>query len=88
MFFLNSGRYPCPVTGSWHRVSGTELILYQNRGMVFDIFDVPGYDAVVLCRYTNLVDGLEGHYGFHFHSLFVTDQSLFQLIRTRRDGQL
>jgi len=67
-----------------YRVSGTDLILYPNSGMVFDIFDIRGYDAIVPRRYTNLIDSLEGHYRFHFHSLFVKGQSpLFDLLNVK-----
>jgi hypothetical protein len=58
-----------------YRVSGTDLILYPNSGMVFGISDIRGYDAVVPRRYTNLIDSLAGHYRFHFHSLFVEAES-------------
>ncbi len=55
---------------SIYRVSGTDLTLYPNSGMLFGLYDVRGYDTIVPQRYADLVDRLEGHYRFHFHSLF------------------
>jgi hypothetical protein len=67
-----------------YRASGTDLILYPNSGMVFGISDIRGYDAIVPRRYTNLIDGLAGHYRFHFHSLFVEAESpLFDLLNVK-----
>jgi hypothetical protein len=67
-----------------YRVSGTDLILYPNSGMVFGISDIRGYDAIVPRRYTNLIDNLAGHYRFHFHSLFVEAESpLFDLLNVK-----
>jgi hypothetical protein len=54
-----------------YRVSGTGLILQPNSSMVFGISDVRGYDPVAPRRYTELIDRVQGHYRFHFHSLFV-----------------
>jgi len=59
-----------------YRVSGTDLILNPNSGMVFGVFDIRGYDTVVPRRYADLLDCLEGHHRFHFHSLFVQASSL------------
>ncbi|MFW6116205.1 MAG: YfhO family protein [bacterium] len=53
-----------------YRVSGTDLTLYPNSGMLFNLHDIRGYDTVVPQRYVDLVDHLDGHYRFHFHSLF------------------
>ncbi len=54
-----------------YRVSGTGLILQPNSGMLFGLSDIRGYETVVSRRYTDLIDRLEGHYRFHFHSLFT-----------------
>ena len=67
-----------------YRVSGTDLILYPNSGMLFGVSDIRGYDAVVPRRYADLVDRLEGHYRFHLHSLFVQANSpLFDLLNVK-----
>ena len=67
-----------------YRVSGTDLILYPNSGMLFGIPDIRGYDTVVPRRYADLIDRLEGHYRFHFHSLFVqADSPLFDLLNVK-----
>ena len=67
-----------------YRVSGTDLILNPNSGMVFGISDIRGYDAVVPQRYADLVSRLEGHYRLHFHSLFVqADSPLFDLLNVK-----
>lgn len=67
-----------------YRVSGTDLILYPNSGMLFGISDIRGYDTVVPRRYTDLINHLEGHYSFHFHSLFVQANSpLFDLLNVK-----
>jgi hypothetical protein len=67
-----------------YRVSGTDLILNPNSGMVFGISDIRGYDAVVPQRYTDLVSRLEGHYRLHFHSLFVqADSPVFDLLNVK-----
>ena len=54
-----------------YRVVGTDLILYPNSGMIFGLADVRGYEPVVLQRYNDLIDRIEGRYRFHFHLLFV-----------------
>jgi len=67
-----------------YRVSGTGLILYPNSSMLFGISDVRGYDTVVPRRYTDLIDRIEGHYRFHFHSLFTrADSPLFDLLNVK-----
>jgi len=67
-----------------YRVSGTGLILQPNTSMVFGLSDVRGYDMVVPRRYTDIIDRLEGHYRFHFHSLFVRAGSpLFDLLNVK-----
>lgn len=69
---------------SVYRVCGTGLILYPNSGMVFGLQDVRGYDTVVPGRYVTLVDRLEGHYRYHFHSLFVhAEASLLDLLNVK-----
>ena len=67
-----------------YRVSGTDLILNPNSGMIFGISDIRGYDTVVPQRYADLIDHLEGHYRFHFHSLFVQASSpLWDLLNVK-----
>jgi hypothetical protein len=67
-----------------YRVSGTDLILNPNSGMVFGISDVRGFDTIVPRRYTDLVNRIEGHYRFHFHALFVQANSpLFDLLNVK-----
>lgn len=67
-----------------YRISGTGLMLYPNSGMIFGISDIRGYDTVVPRRYAELIDRLEGHYRFHFHSLFLqADSSLFDLLNVK-----
>jgi len=67
-----------------YRVSGTDLILNPNSGMVFGISDIRGFDIVVPQRYADLIDRLEGHYRFHFHSLLVQANSpLFDLLNVK-----
>jgi hypothetical protein len=67
-----------------YRVSATGLILYPNSGMLFGVSDVRGYDTVVPQRYASLVDQLEGHYRYHFHSLFTeADAPLFDLLNVK-----
>jgi uncharacterized membrane protein YfhO len=67
-----------------YRVCGTGLILYPNIGMVFDLQDVRGYDTVVPSRYAALVDRLDGHYLYHFHSLFIrTDAPPLDLLNVK-----
>ena len=67
-----------------YRVSGTDLILNPNSGMVFGLSDIRGYDTVVPRRYADLLDRLEGHYRFHFHSLFVQASSpLWDLLNVK-----
>ncbi len=67
-----------------YRVSGTDLILNPNSGMIFGISDIRGYDTVVPRQYADLIDRLEGHYRFHFHSLFVqASSSLWDLLNVK-----
>jgi len=67
-----------------YRVSATGLILYPNSGMLFGLADARGYDAVAPRRYTDLIGRLEGHYRFHFHSLFTDLSSpLLDLLNVR-----
>lgn len=67
-----------------YRVVGTDLILYPNSGMVFGLADVRGYEPVVLQRYNNLVDRIEGRYRYHFHLLFVSvDSPLLDLLNVK-----
>ena len=67
-----------------YRVSGTDLALYPNSGMLFGLQDVRGYETVVPRRYVELVDRLEGHHRFHFHSLFrEADSTLWDLLNVK-----
>jgi len=67
-----------------YRVSGTDLTLYPNSGMLFNLHDIRGYDTIVSHRYVNLIDRLEGHYRFHFHSLFRrADSPLWDLLNVK-----
>ncbi len=67
-----------------HRVSGTDLTLYPNSAMLFGLHDVRGYDTVVPQRYVDLVDRLNGHFRFHFHSLFrETNSPLWDLLNVQ-----
>lgn len=69
---------------SIYRVCGTGLILYPNVGMVFGLQDVRGYDTVVPSRYAALVDRMDGHYRYHFHSLFTrADSPLLDLLNVK-----
>ena len=67
-----------------YRISGTGAILYPNSGMVFGLSDIRGYDPMASRRYIGLVDRLQGHYRYHFHSLFVqTNSPLFDLLNVK-----
>ena len=67
-----------------YRVSGTDLILNPNSGMLFGLSDIRGYDAVALRRYMDLVDRIEGCYRSHFHLLFTQANSpLFDLLNVK-----
>jgi len=67
-----------------YRVSGTDLALYPNSGMLFGLQDVRGYETVVPRRYVELVDRLDGHHRFHFHSLFrEADSTLWDLLNVK-----
>jgi hypothetical protein len=67
-----------------YRVTGTDLALYPNSGMLFGISDIRGYDAVVPWRYVNLIDRVEGHYRFGINSLFTqVDSSLLDLLNVK-----
>jgi len=69
---------------SVYRVCGTGLILYPNIGMVWSLPDVRGYDTVVPNRYMALVNRIEGHYQYHFHSLFTrADAPLLDLLNVK-----
>ena len=69
---------------SIYRVCGTGLILYPNIGMVWSLPDVRGYDTVVPNRYMALVNRIEGHYQYHFHSLFIrADAPLLDLLNVK-----
>ena len=69
---------------SIYRVCGTGLILYPNIGMIWGLQDVRGYDTVVPNRYMALVNRLEGHYPYHFHSLFTrADAPLLDLLNVK-----
>jgi hypothetical protein len=69
---------------SIYRISGTDLILYPNSSMLFDLYDIRGYETIVPSRYVNLIDSLEGHYRFHFHSLFrQTSSPLWDLLNVK-----
>jgi hypothetical protein len=69
---------------SIYRVCGTGLILYPNIGMVWGLQDMRGYDTVVPNRYMALMNRLEGHYQYHFHSLFTrADAPLLDLLNVK-----
>lgn len=67
-----------------YRVSGIDLALYPNSGMLFNLHDVRGYDTVVPQRYADLVARMDGHFRFHFHSLFRAASSrLWDLLNVK-----
>jgi len=66
------------------RVVGTNTTLNPNISMLFDLADARGYDAMIVGRYSELLDRLDGHYRIHFHSLFThLDAPLLDLLNVR-----
>jgi len=67
-----------------YRVGGTDLILYPNVNMLFQITDVRGYDTVIPKRYMDLMQCMAGHYRYHFHSLLTqVDSPLLDLLNVK-----